>query len=56
MLFKENGYCRHQYNMKKKNENLLILLLAYKNGGLKTLCRDSICLCYATLPFSVGCY
>ena len=35
---------------------LQILHLAYKNGGFKTLCHDSICLCYATLPFFVGYY
>ena len=27
-----------------------------KNRGFKTLCRDSICLCYATLSFFVGYY
>ena len=36
---------------KKKRESLQILPLAYKNGGFKMLCRDSICLCFATLSF-----
>ena len=41
---------------KKKRGSLQILHSAYKNGGFKTLCRDSVCLCYATLPFFVGYY
>ena len=40
----------------KYRGSLKILHLAYKNGGFKTLCRDSVCLCYATLPFFVGYY
>ena len=33
----------------KTRGSLQILHLAYKHGCFKTLCRDSICLCYATL-------
>ena len=40
----------------KTRGSFQILHLAYKNGGLKTLCRDSVCLCNATLPFFVGYY
>ena len=39
-----------------KQGSLQILYLAYENGGFKTLCRDSVCLCYAILPFFVGYY
>ena len=42
--------------LKKKQDSLQILHLAFKNGGFKTLYRDSICLFYATLPFFVGYY
>ena len=36
--------------------SLQILHLAYKNEGFKMLCHDSVCLCYATLPFFLGYY
>ena len=38
----------------KNGGSLQILHLAYKYEGFKTLCRDSGCLCYATLPFFVS--
>ena len=41
---------------KKKRGSLQILHLAYKNEGFEALCRDSIFLCYETLPFFVGYY
>ena len=41
---------------KKKCGSLQILHLAYKNGGFKTLCCDSICPSYATIPVFVGYY
>ena len=40
----------------KNRGSLQILLSAYKNRGFKTLCRDLICLYYATLHFFVGYY
>ena len=40
----------------KTRGSLQILHSAYKNGGSKTLCRDSIYLFYVALPFFVGYY
>ena len=37
----------------KNRGSLQILHLAYKNGGFKTMCREPVCLCYATLHFFV---
>ena len=36
----------------KKRGCLQILHMAYQKWRFQTLCRDSICLCYATIPFS----
>ena len=51
----DNADLKKKKKKKKNNRGALqILQLAYKNGGFKTLYRDSICLFYATLSFFVG--